>query len=227
MEANMILSMRFVTPLDVFYLQSAFDLAALSFDEEAKGVESQPRKHHACVIGAVTCSVSFLECIVNGLYDEAFHRSRTTKFQRALESVWSEGFDRQPTLAKYQIALALARREAFGTDSEPYQSAHALIELRNAIAHPKEIIGSEKQQRRLENALRGKYKFGPKREHADEFFPDRCLTPDCAVWAVVTSARFFLEFRRRLPSTAYMFSPERYVAAILEQAKAIQGSRSR
>jgi hypothetical protein len=165
--------------------------------------------------------------MVNGLYDDAIHGSRKTRFQRALESVWSEGFDRQPTLAKCQITLALARREAFGTDSEPLQSAHALIELRNAIAHPKEMIGSDKQQRGLENALRGKYRFGPKRERVDEFFPDRCLTPDCALWAVVTSARFFLEFRRRLPSTAYVFCRERSVAAILEQAQAVRGSRGR
>lgn len=220
------MAIRIITFLDAFYLQSALDLAILSFDEAAGTVEIQSTRYGACVIGAVTCSASFLECMVNGLYTNALQRPRPTKLHRALRSVWSEGFDRQPILAKYQIALALARREPLRTDAEPYQSCHALLELRNAMAHPKEIIGSDQRQRKLENVLRGKYKFGPKRELVEEFFPDRCLTPDCAIWAVAASARFFLEFRHRLPSTAYSYSPEGRVAAVLEKATALRRKRA-
>ena len=60
--------------------------------------------------------------------------------------MWEEGFERQSTLGKYQIALALGKAELFSAGNEPYQSAHALIALRNAIAHPKRIIANEKEQ---------------------------------------------------------------------------------
>jgi hypothetical protein len=80
-----------------------------------------------------------------------------TRYQTtpSLASVWSDAVDRQPILAKYQIALALAKREPFDTGTEPYQSAQALIELRNAIAHPKELTESERQQKNLEKNYTG------------------------------------------------------------------------
>jgi hypothetical protein len=110
-------------------------------------------------------------------------------------------------LAKYQIALALAKREPFEVGAEPYQPALALIELRNAIAHPKELTESERQQKKLEARLHGMYTFNPRRQHYKEFFPDRCLSLDCAFWAVQSAARLVLEFKRKMPPTAYWLSP--------------------
>jgi len=138
-----------VTLQELFYLRAGLDLALQSL-KRAAGAElagSDPRR--ACVLGAVMCSVSFLECSINGLYDYARRPARGTKLHQALASVWGEGFDRQPLLAKYQIALALAQRDAFKTNSDPYQSVSALVDLRNAIAHPKELQESETQQRKL------------------------------------------------------------------------------
>ena len=108
-----------VTLQELFYLRAGLDLALQSL-KRAAGAEhagSDPRR--ACVLGAVMCSVSFLECSINGLYDYARRPARGTKLHQALASVWGEGFDRQPLLAKYQIALALAQRDAFKTNSDP------------------------------------------------------------------------------------------------------------
>jgi hypothetical protein len=163
-----------------------------------------------------------LECSINGLYDYAHNPFRNTKLHRALASVWSDGFDRQPILAKYQIALALAKRETFRVGSEPYQSAFALIELRNAIAHPKELIESDSQQKKLEARLNGMYIFNPKQQHHADFFPDRCLSPDCAFWAVESSARLFLEFTARMPPTTYGFPPSRWIEAWLKEVQAFR-----
>jgi len=197
-----------VTSQDLFYLQSALDLANLAIaqrDVLKMGEYDSPK---ACVLGAVMCSASFLECSINGLYDYARRPVRTTKLHHALATVWSEAFDRQPMLAKYQIALALAKREAFLASAEPYQSTSALLDLRNAIAHPKELGESEAQRRKLEARLNGMFAFNPKKEHRRDFFPDRCLSCDCAFWAVETAASFFLEFQRRMPRTAYVFVAE-------------------
>ena len=160
-----------VTLQDRFYLRSALDLAALSFEEQVRENQSKPSRHEACVIGAIMCSVSFLECSINGLYDDARHPHRRTKLHKALANIWSEAFDRQPILSKYQVALTLARRDPLPPDREPYQSAEAVIELRIAVAHPKDLLGHRKRLRSFERKLRGKYVFGPERDHVLEFFP--------------------------------------------------------
>jgi hypothetical protein len=197
-------SIEIVTSQDYFYLSSGVELALLAVEEEQKSKPEQTR-HTACVVGAITCSTSFIECTINGLYQYAQSPIRRTKFHNALASVWSEAFERLPILAKYQLALTLARRDIFPISKEPYQSAGALIELRNAIAHPKEIRSSPRNQQKLERSLNGKYKFGPQRQYYKEFFPDRCLSAACALWAVKSAALFTLDFKRRLPPTAYIF----------------------
>jgi len=196
---------QIVTFQDFFYLSSAVELALLAIRERPESDDHETNRYAACVIGSTTCSVSFLECTINGLYTDAASHERPTKFHKSLASVWGEAFDRLPILAKYQLALTLAGRDTFRTDREPYQSAAALIELRNAIAHPKEIMGSNKNQQRLERHLRGRYKFGPQEEHRSEFFPGRCLTADCAVWSARVAGKFAVDFKRRLPPTAYFF----------------------
>jgi hypothetical protein len=168
------------------------------------------------------CSTSFLECGINGLYDYAHSPSRGTKLHRALLSVWSEGFDRQPVLAKYQIALAVARRTQFATGTEPYQSVASLIDLRNAIAHPKELIETEPQRHRLEVRLNGKYTLNPARQDRREFLPDRCLSSDCGLWAVETAAQFFLDFEQRMPRTAYPVSFAGAIKAWLREVRAVR-----
>jgi hypothetical protein len=149
--------------------------------------------------------VSYLECVINGLYEHAGQAHRPTKLQKALASVWSEGFDHQGVLTKYQFALGLAQKQLFNMGGEPYQSASALLQLRNAIAHPKEMISSNKGQEKLEKVLRGKFAFGPKEEYKDEFFPGRCLTPECARWAVRAAQHFVSEFKQRMPHKAFVF----------------------
>jgi hypothetical protein len=202
------MDVRLVTNQDLFFLSSALDLARLasSLPRPSDAETDKTDRSQACVLGSVVCSVSFLECSINGLYDYAQRPARTTKLLRALASVWSDAVDRQPILAKYQIALALAKREPFDTGTEPYQSAQALIELRNAIAHPKELTESERQQKNLEKKLHGKYTFNSRRPLYKGFFPDRCLSADCAFWAVQSTARLVLEFKRKMPPTAYWLS---------------------
>jgi len=228
-QRNRFSSQHFVISrsLDFFYIESALELSYIAAGRSREPISSAeslsiegPRQ--ACVIGAIACSVSFLECTINGLYEDAIHAvARPTRFHRSLASVWSDAFDRQPILAKYQLALTLARREQFKTSGEPYQSAAALIDLRNAIAHPKEITASERHQAKLEKTLRGKYVFhqpdeGPNYSRA--FFPDHCLSQDCSTWAVRTAAAFALEFRKRLPPTAYA-APRSFVDHLKEILK--------
>ena len=208
------------TQQDLFYLRSGIDLAKLARNMPSNLEDAGDDARRACILGAVMCCASFLECSINGLYDYARTAYRRTKLHKALESVWSEGFDKQPVLAKYQIALALAGRESLRTDAELYQSAAKLVDLRNAIAHPKELIESEAQQKKLETKLKGRYAFNPPQEYRREFFPDRCLSIDCAFWSAEAAAAFFIEFSRSMPRSAYPLLWEGVMAAYLKEAQA-------
>ena len=214
------MSFKVVTLQHAFFLESALDLARLSLDQKESPTSNSRR---ACVLGSVLCAVSFLECFINGLFDYAAEPVRRTTFHRALASVWDD-VDREQTLTKYQLALALCGQPPFPVHCDPYQSAAILIKFRNAISHPKEIIAQTKSQQRLENKLRGKYVFTASRcgDGHDEFFPHRCLSPDGAAWGVETAARFALDFHGRLPTTAYWLPETGRMEAVLRETKVLR-----
>lgn len=212
--------LRIRTLQDVFYLNSAFDLALLSEQLQHEDGTGGTAGRTACVVGAVTCAVSFLECSINGLYEYAKQLSRPTKFHKALRDVWDEKADHLPMFSKYHIAIAFAGAEMFHRGSEPFQSADALVTLRNYIAHPKELMSGETSQEKLRKRLIRKFKFNPQGKLKGDFFPRECLSTDCAMWAVETAARFFLDFERRLPRKAYLLSSQGAASSLLSRAKA-------
>jgi hypothetical protein len=190
------------TMMNHFYLGAALSLAQTSCQEGSLGTTGPFRQTQACVVGAVTCAVSFMEISINSLFEEGVWTSRETKFKKALREVWSEGFDRQALLAKYQIALALARVESFPTGRDPYQSAETLISLRNFLAHPKRVFGDEKEEDKLIRKLRSRFDFRTSSSEDHALFPDAVLSSGCAAWAVLTAARFVSAFDARLPASA-------------------------
>ena len=139
----------------------------------------------------------FLELVINTLYGDQPSRLKRTNLGKRLAQLWDEGIDRQPTLSKYQIALALAGKPPFRVSAEPYQSVKCLIDLRNALAHPKSTFGSHAEDR-LEHVLRGRYKFR-EQTSGHTFFPYACLTPYCALWALKSAATFVIDFYKALP----------------------------
>jgi hypothetical protein len=58
------------TQQDLFFLSLALDLARLA-STLAPPSAAETDSRQACVLGSVICSVSFLECSINGLYDDA------------------------------------------------------------------------------------------------------------------------------------------------------------
>ncbi|MGD0567498.1 MAG: hypothetical protein ABSA78_03755 [Candidatus Sulfotelmatobacter sp.] len=197
------MSIQIRTMMNHFYLGAALNLAQASCSEGALAMKSaSSRQPQALVVGAITCAVSFLEVSVNSLFEEDSRTSRETKFKKALRGVWSEGFDRRPVLAKYQIALALAHVEGFSTDRDPYQSAETLISLRNFLAHPKRASGSDKEEEKLVLKLRSRFDFRELDCNERALFPEAVLSPKCAAWAVSTAARFVSDFDARLPVSA-------------------------
>lgn len=158
-------------------------------------------------IGAIVMAVSALEASINELYLEAVDRNThalgaLTEVQIAqLEVLWGS-VDRTKILAKYQLVLAVCGKDQFDKGAEPYQSADALIDLRNAVVHFKPEWGDElAEHAKLERRLAAKFEDCALASRATGhmvWFPGRCLGFGCADWAVGTVGRFVGEFCGRL-----------------------------
>ncbi|HST77526.1 MAG TPA: hypothetical protein VLN58_03465 [Verrucomicrobiae bacterium] len=206
---------RKFTLQNYFYLLPALRLTELTA-EKRKIKRLNEEQQVSCVLGAVTASVAFLECSINGLFAHAASRiGRQTNYRKLLSSLYHDKlkFANLPWLTKYQAALALAHKPVFELGKEPYQAADLLNQLRNELMHPKEIFagvdawsnvpfGTKLEKTSLEKRLTGRFKFNAA-EKDEEFIPHLCLSPDCAYWAVETAAKFYIEFDSRLPTTAY------------------------
>jgi hypothetical protein len=217
-----------------FYLSAALGFTSLAATNRDWPVES--KKY--CAFAAVTGSVTFLECSINGLYAHADGRlGRKTNYRRLLASVFHEKlkFSMLPWLTKYQVALALGHHPTFDLGKEPYQSAELLNQLRNELIHPKEIFGGinkpfDKKQEKsaLEKKLQGRFTFNPPRVPeeneiiGDEFLPDRCLSVGCAIWAVQTAAKFYNEFERKMPDSVLYFMERGHAKSILAELKKLK-----
>ena len=152
-------------------------------------------------------SVSFLEATINELFMDSvenpngrikdLNRSAVKMFAK----MWKKGIPRTagyPILEKYQIALSLANKKEFDLGASLLQNVTVLVKLRNALVHfePESVITkstNEKslvKQQKLEQQLKGKFKVNPYTGIDNPFFPDKCLSLGCALWALKTTINF-------------------------------------
>jgi hypothetical protein len=102
------------------------------------------------------------------------------------------------TLDKYQIVLALCRRELFNKGKSPYQEVNLLRLLRNNLIHYEpEWVSSHPQK--IEKQLMDKFELNPffKKVKNSPFFPFRCLSHGCAEWALRSALAFVDIFYKR------------------------------
>lgn len=224
------MAVKSYTVQNLFYLWSASELTKLAAAASGKPRRIRALRQPPLVLGAVTASVAFLECSINGLFAHAASRiGRKSNYRQLLASIYHDKlkFANLPWLTKYQVALALAHRATFDLAAEPYQSAELLNQLRNELMHPKEIysgladdineIKEDTPPTALERRLRGKFEFNPEQPHSHEFIPHRCLNSACALWSVRTAAQFYIEFESRLPAKAYLTQEAKRCASIVSE----------
>jgi hypothetical protein len=162
------------------------------------------------VIGAVLTSVAFLEALLNAAWDdlgnlnglpESWFRSR--KNLKRLAELGIPDILKLPLLTRYDLTLALSNSPPLDIGRSPYQDVQLLILLRNTISHHKtqwELYETEnpgsgpKVIRNLERSLRGRFAENAGLKGRPPFFPDRCLSPGCAVWAAKSAKDFALAF---------------------------------
>lgn len=166
-------------------------------------------EHRAHAIGAVIFSAAALEAEANELFADASDNSASIRpldeaAAKRLGALWRADVPRTaayPILEKYTIALLLTDRVGFDLGTEPWQSASALVKLRNALIHYEPewvpMPGSD-ETHRFEKSLRGKFYENPLAPADSPYYPTKLLGHGCAQWAVKTALTFSSEFAERL-----------------------------
>lgn len=152
-------------------------------------------------IGAITVAVAGIEGLINELVTGADRRpasmqvpNLTPAAQRRWSKLWARdipgpGYN---ALEKIQVALTTADLPSFPEDRNPAQDLRVLIRLRNELVHsvPKARRhgGPVAARDSLEKRLLGKFRPSTVVPESFPFIWYRCLSADCARWAVYTAA---------------------------------------
>lgn len=151
------------------------------------------------VTAAVFASVAALEANINETFADAmdgfisFQDLTSTELHKKWHLI-----ERKPTLAKYQYALVMQKKDQMQENDCEYQFAYILIEVRNALVHFKpEWHDQQKKHDEIGEKLKGKFKLSPFVESGSPLFPTRCMTHGFADWSVETSLAFINSFSKK------------------------------
>lgn len=161
--------------------------------------------YRSLCISAIFSAVSFLEAAINELFMDAYNnctgivRDLSSDITNELSQMWELGIPRTASyniIQKYQIALALAKKEKINIGIKPAQDINSLIKLRNALVHyePEWIIIEDGNKinatQKFEQLLRNRFELNPFTGEKNPFFPDKCLSLGCIEWALDSIIRF-------------------------------------
>jgi len=102
----------------------------------------------------------------------ALYAGATTIMHRKFDPgcVW-DTIEEKPILTKYQLALTLCQKEKFDKGHNPYQDAHRLITLRNALVHYKPEWDTDlNEHKKLESYLSNRFLVSPFSHVNDAFY---------------------------------------------------------
>ncbi len=107
----------------------------------------------------------------------------------------AEVIDSQNTLSRFSIILHLLKKPTFDKGRPPFQSAALVVRLRNELIHYKSRWGTEMESSKLYRALINlRHTPPPFTDSTMKFFPHRCLSADCAAWALDSVVTFLEAF---------------------------------
>lgn len=169
----------------------------------------QPRwdESQSLATAAVVLSVASIEATINEFFleavdgrSEAMRRIGDNK-SRILATLWDE-VDNYSILKKYEVALTVCEAASYDKGQDLYQSASALVEMRNALVHFKpEWDHSLDRHAKLKQRVAGRFedcKLSAMARGKMIWFPHACLGAGCAAWATVTVRSFLTDFCNRL-----------------------------
>lgn len=103
--------------------------------------------------------------------------------------------DDQSTLSRFDLILHLLQRPPLNSGANPYQAAALVVRLRNELIHYKSRWGAEMEKNKLLAALMALgHTPAQYTDPSMNFFPHRCLSADCAAWALSSVVSFLEAF---------------------------------
>jgi hypothetical protein len=152
--------------------------------------------HRGYVISSIVSATSFLEAMVNELFQDAFdgftpkHGAITPLSDQArqlMAEYWraTDGGARGRTLDKCQALLTFTGNDPLEKGKQPYQDAQLAIELRNALVHFRPQDLSPDDPDKMELRLKGKFPEHPRMTSSgNPWWPSKCLGWGCAKWSL-------------------------------------------
>jgi hypothetical protein len=144
-------------------------------------------------LGVAMLATAALESYANELYFEGAALKgvvNSTAVERLAELV-----NRESVLNKYALALAIRNGKRLDFDSEPVQSAAALVRLRNAVVHFRpEWSGEEDEHAKLSNKLVSKFDPSPFLQNEKHLFPIAWASASFSSWAMRSTVAFLEHF---------------------------------
>jgi len=185
-----------------YLLWTSRDLAsrAAAIEQTHTGDSRFDIEHRSHVLGSAISAASFLEAMINELFQDAHDGHGLTgdgyiaplaeRTIALMAGWWAEtdgGFER--VLSKYQLLLLFAEQPELDKGAEPYQSAALLMGLRNALVHYRSESVAADVEHRFTKALRGRFPDNRLMTGSgNPWWPDHALGAGCAQWAY-TSAK--------------------------------------
>jgi hypothetical protein len=183
---------------------SQFLVAAALFTRRAKDIErlnlafeiipDEKRTEHRAYVS--TCIMQCAAALETEAHEICVHgpgsySNRMDREAQLMLGPFADIIDAQQTLRRYEIVLHFLRKPPLNKGAEPYQGAALVVRLRNALVHYKSLWGAEMSDDKLFATMEALGHTVPSFTPASmNFFPDRCLSADCAEWAVSSTVRF-------------------------------------
>lgn len=176
--------------------------------------DPQVGEHLQAVTSAVIYSAIFLEALVSEWFTDAAERDpgpgggRLQGLEaRSIELMkgwWdaTEGRGVSP-LERHQMALLFAGRPQMDKGSQPYQSAKALLELRNEVIHFRPHTITMGPDGKLVAKLRQYIEPNQMLPEPELYWPYGLLSASCAGWATDSALAFAREICERLGLEPY------------------------
>lgn len=179
-------------------------------DLELAYTEDMFIKHRALCVNTIFSVTSFLEASINELFMDSSDnrlgmvRDLTDPEVATLADMWNLGIPRTANyniIEKYQIALALLKREPLNPGIDPVQSVSVIIKLRNSLIHyepewvtTQNVNEAMVKQQKIEKYLMHRFEINKYTGKDNPFFPDKCLSSGLVKWAITNIVEFTDKF---------------------------------
>lgn len=225
-------------PYGFYYFSKSQIKAAILQANQAKKIETdgfeqenlrfcgglETNDQTAYVISAIILAFSFLESFINEIFTSVKYSVESNTLDCIINNLsmnerekivylWDN--HKISTLDKYELLLNQTKNKTFNKGDTLYQNVSILSKLRNYFVHYKpERIYHDDSIQSIGKHLKGKFALNPFAHKGSPYFPDKCISYGCAMWAIDTVLNFTNDFAKKINWDSYS---DQTIDSILER----------